>query len=117
MENSDSDQRLLEPIVTTTPRFWIFAGILASISLWGVFAWWTQLRKGLDVTGLNSPVFWGLYITNFVFFIGISHAGTLISAILRLAQAEWRRSITRAADLTGCERMRRLQAVEWCSHL
>ena len=99
MENSDSDQRLLEPILTTTPRFWIFAGILASISLWGVFAWWTQLRKGLDVTGLNSPVFWGLYITNFVFFIGISHAGTLISAILRLAQAEWRRSITRAAEV------------------
>ena len=45
MENSDSDQRLLEPILTTTPRFWIFAGILASISLWGVFAWWTQLRQ------------------------------------------------------------------------
>ena len=45
------------------------------------------------------PVYWGLYITNFVFFIGISHAGTLISAILRLANAEWRRSITRSAEV------------------
>jgi molybdopterin-containing oxidoreductase family membrane subunit len=64
-----------------------------------MFAWFTQLRKGLVVTGLNVPVYWGLYITNFVFFIGISHAGTLISAILRLAHAEWRRPITRAAEV------------------
>jgi Ni/Fe-hydrogenase subunit HybB-like protein len=42
---------------------------------------------------------WGLYITNFVFFIGISHAGTLISAILRLCNAEWRRAITRSAEV------------------
>jgi len=50
------------------------------------------------VTGMNRPIYWGLYISNFVFFIGISHAGTLISAILRLAGAEWRRPITRAAE-------------------
>ncbi len=95
----NDDSRLLAPIETTQPRFWIFIGTLLAIGLWGAFAWWTQLRRGLSVTGLNSPVFWGLYITNFVFFIGISHAGTLISAILRLAHAEWRRSITRAAEV------------------
>ena len=95
----DADKRLFAPIETTSPRFWVFAGILLTIGLWGGFAWWTQLRRGLSVTGLNIPVFWGLYITNFVFFIGISHAGTLISAILRLAHAEWRRSITRAAEV------------------
>ncbi|HAK57019.1 MAG TPA: molybdopterin oxidoreductase, partial [Acidobacteria bacterium] len=50
------------------------------------------------IAGMNTPVYWGLYITNYVFFIGISHAGTLISAILRLTQAEWRRPITRAAE-------------------
>jgi molybdopterin-containing oxidoreductase family membrane subunit len=54
---------------------------------------------GLGVTGLNRPVAWGFYITNFVFFIGISHAGTLISAILRLSNAEWRRPITRMAEV------------------
>lgn len=100
MEKSEQqDQRLFEPITRTTRGYWTFIGILGAIALWGYFAWWTQLRKGLYVTGLNTPVFWGLYITNFVFFIGISHAGTLISAILRLAQAEWRRSITRAAEV------------------
>ncbi len=99
MSNSNDDSRLFAPIETTDRRFWIFTGTLLAIGLWGGFAWWTQLRRGLSVTGLNVPVFWGLYITNFVFFIGISHAGTLISAILRLAQAEWRRSITRAAEV------------------
>ncbi|MBT5875372.1 MAG: polysulfide reductase NrfD, partial [Candidatus Latescibacteria bacterium] len=54
---------------------------------------------GLEVTGLNAPVFWGLYLANFVFFIGISHAGTLISAILRVSNAEWRRPVTRCAEV------------------
>ncbi len=48
---------------------------------------------------MNEPVSWGFYIVNFVFFIGISHAGTLISAILRLSKAEWRRPITRMAEV------------------
>jgi molybdopterin-containing oxidoreductase family membrane subunit len=48
---------------------------------------------------MNQPVTWGFYIINFVFFIGISHAGTLISAILRLTHAEWRRPITRMAEI------------------
>lgn len=93
------DAHLLRPIVKTGKAFWIFAGILLAVGLWGYVAWITQLRRGLQVTGLNVPVYWGLYITNFVFFIGISHAGTLISAILRLAHAEWRRPITRAAEV------------------
>ena len=93
------DARLLRPIERTGRPFWISAAILLSIAAWGVFAYLSQLRRGLSVTGLNVPVYWGLYITNFVFFIGISHAGTLISAILRLAHAEWRRSITRSAEV------------------
>ena len=93
------DAHLLLPMSRTTPRFWLLAGTLLAIVFWGLFAWSTQLRRGLFVTGLNVPVYWGLYITNFVFFIGISHAGTLISAILRLAHAEWRRPITRAAEV------------------
>ena len=91
--------RLLEPIAKTSRKFWLLVAALLAVWLWGMFAWFTQLGKGLQVTGLNVPVYWGLYITNFVFFIGISHAGTLISAILRLSQAEWRRSITRAAEV------------------
>ena len=57
-----------------------------------------QFRNGLGVWGINRPVFWALDITNFVFWIGISHAGTLISAILRVTGAEWRRPVTRCAE-------------------
>ena len=58
-----------------------------------------QMYYGIGVTGINWPVFWGFYITNFVFWIGISHAGTLISAILRLVNAGWRRPVTRCAEV------------------
>ncbi|MEK6324824.1 MAG: NrfD/PsrC family molybdoenzyme membrane anchor subunit [Acidobacteriota bacterium] len=57
-----------------------------------------QFSRGLGVWGINRPVFWALDITNFVFWIGISHAGTLISAILRVTGAEWRRPVTRCAE-------------------
>jgi molybdopterin-containing oxidoreductase family membrane subunit len=93
------DIAILKPLVSTGRNFFIVVFILVGIILFGVFAWVLQLKSGLGLTGLNQPVFWGFYITNFVFFIGISHAGTLISAILRLARAEWRRAITRSAEV------------------
>ena len=93
------DERvLLMPLVRTTRGFWIWFAFLATITAWGGVAYYLQLRRGLGVTGLNTPEYWGIYIICFVFFIGISHAGTLISAILRLSKAEWRRAITRSAE-------------------
>ena len=65
----------------------------------GIFAWIVQLREGLGVTGLSSSVPWGVYIVNFIFFVGISYAGTLLSAVLRLVNADWRRPITRIAEV------------------
>ena len=50
------------------------------------------------MVGINRPVSWGVYEATFVFWIGISHAGTLISAILRVTGAEWRRPVTRCAE-------------------
>ena len=64
----------------------------------GLVAWGYQLGSGMGVTGLRRPVYWGFYIVDFVFWIGISHAGTLISAILRLTDAAWRKPVTRAAE-------------------
>ncbi|MBI3001288.1 MAG: polysulfide reductase NrfD [Deltaproteobacteria bacterium] len=92
------DAVLFQPVLQTSKRFYITAALLLAVALWGLYAYSIQFRYGLGVTGLNRPVFWGFYITNFVFFIGISHAGTLISAILRLCRAEWRRPITRMAE-------------------
>lgn len=98
-EIAEEDLPILKPILYTGKRFYMVVFILVAIILFGVFAWILQLKSGLGITGLNHPIFWGFYITNFVFFIGISHAGTLISAILRLARAEWRRAITRSAEV------------------
>ncbi|MFQ6057296.1 MAG: NrfD/PsrC family molybdoenzyme membrane anchor subunit [Anaerolineae bacterium] len=92
------DPLLLAPILRTRLGYWLVVTALSAVVAWGLYAWVHQLREGLGVTGMNRPIYWGLYISNFVFFIGISHAGTLISAILRVAGAEWRRPITRAAE-------------------
>ncbi len=99
LKGLEEDVVLLQPIVATRGSFYYLALGLLAFTVFAFFAWLHQLRWGLGTTGLNVPVYWGFYITNFVFFIGISHAGTLISAILRLCHAEWRRSITRAAEV------------------
>ena len=93
------DEILYQPIMKTSRGFYIVFAILSFVVLFAAFAYFRQIKYGLGVTGLNSPIFWGVYITNFVFFIGVSHAGTLISAILRISKAEWRRSITRSAEV------------------
>lgn len=93
------EQVLLRPLVETSRGFYMMAGLLAAVTFWGLIAYYMQVRYGLGRTGLNRPEYWGIYIIDFVFFIGISHAGTLISAILRVSKAEWRRSITRSAEL------------------
>jgi Ni/Fe-hydrogenase subunit HybB-like protein len=68
------------------------------VALWGWIAYAHQARYGLAVTAMNDYFSWGIYIINFVFFIGISMAGTLISAMLRLSGAHWRGPITRLAE-------------------
>jgi Ni/Fe-hydrogenase subunit HybB-like protein len=92
-------EALFRPLEQTGRRFYLLIAFLLVVIGWGVFAYSQQLRVGLGVTGLNRPIFWGIYLTNFVFFIGISHAGTLVSAILRVTGAEWRRPVTRAAEV------------------
>ncbi len=64
----------------------------------GLFCFLYQVYTGLGVAGYRHPVFWGVYITNFVFWVGIAHSGTLISAILYLFRARFRMSIYRIAE-------------------
>lgn len=93
------DADLLRPIEEAGLGFRVTSTLLIMVILAGWVIFSRQLLYGLGVTGMNQPVAWGFYIVNFVFFIGISHAGTLISAILRLSRAEWRRPITRMAEV------------------
>jgi len=90
--------KLIDPLFNIGPRFYFLASGLLLIVAWGVYMYIRQIVFGLGETGMDRPAFWGVYMVNFIFFIGISHAGTLISAILRVTGAEWRRPITRVAE-------------------
>jgi molybdopterin-containing oxidoreductase family membrane subunit len=90
---------LLRPLVETSWRFWLLVLVLGAIVATGLATWAYQMYHGFGMTGINMPVYWAFYITTFVFWIGISHAGTLISAILRLVNAGWRRPVTRCAEV------------------
>jgi Ni/Fe-hydrogenase subunit HybB-like protein len=90
---------LLRPLFETSGRYWLALGCVGAIVVAAAFAFGWQIYTGIGVAGIRRPVFWGFYITNFVFWIGLSHAGTLISAILRLCNATWRRPVTRCAEV------------------
>jgi molybdopterin-containing oxidoreductase family membrane subunit len=96
--DEEINEAVLKPMSQTGPRFWIFIAILVAIVAWGVYAWGYQIVWGMGTAGINNPVYWGLHIATFIFWVGISHAGTMISAVLRLLNADWRRPITRGAE-------------------
>src|SRR5216110_2615782 len=72
--------------------------VVALILTAGIVAWTGQIWWGMGMAGKRVPQMWAMYITSFVFWIGIGHAGTLISAVLYLFRARWRTSIYRAAE-------------------
>jgi len=92
-------EKLIDPLFAKPGKgFIITVGVLLLIIAFGAFMYIRQFLFGLGETNMSRPTYWATYIVNFVFFIGISHAGTLISAILRVTGAEWRRPITRVAE-------------------
>jgi molybdopterin-containing oxidoreductase family membrane subunit len=92
------NEEVLKTLSPPSPRYWLLiAGLLAVIGA-GALAFLYQTLRGMGVAGLNSPVAWATYITNFVFWVGIAHSGTLISAILYLFRVDWRTSIYRSSE-------------------
>lgn len=82
-----------------TPRWWfVGAALMFALVMLLLYAVAYLLLRGVGIWGVNIPVGWGFAIINFVWWIGIGHAGTLISAILLLLRQEWRTSINRFAE-------------------
>src|ERR1043165_5526454 len=77
----------------------IWTAFLAIIAMIGAYAYYRQLRYGLQVTAMRDYVSWGIYISNFVFFVAISLVGSLITAIFRLANVKWSTPLTRIAEI------------------
>ena len=78
--------------------YWALLTFLVLLVLGGAVAWWNQIQTGIGLAGKNSPVGWAMYITTFVFWVGIAHSGTLISAILFLVRVRWRAAVYRSAE-------------------
>ncbi len=92
--NSD----VLNSMESPRPAYWILVGVCIFFVLIGAYAFSHQYRYGMGEALLNWPQMWGLYIANFIFWVGVSHAGTLLSAALFLTNSEWRRPIYRSAE-------------------
>lgn len=96
--DSKVNRDLLRVMDGAGPGYWLLLLIAAgSVGAAGA-VWFYQVYKGLGIAGYAHPVFWGAYIVTFVFWVGIAHAGTLISAILFLFRAKWRNAINRSAE-------------------
>jgi molybdopterin-containing oxidoreductase family membrane subunit len=92
------NEEILKALSRPGKGWWaLLALAVAGVGLFFV-SWAVQIVKGIGVSGLTSPVGWGVYITTFVFWVGIAHSGTLISAILFLFRAPWRQSVYRMAE-------------------
>ncbi|MBI5726370.1 MAG: polysulfide reductase NrfD [Ignavibacteriales bacterium] len=93
-------ERLVAKPLDTKPdkKFFIAISITGSMLLWGAFCLAMTFYKGTGLWGNNQPVGWALDIVNFVFWVGIGHAGTLISAVLFLFRQKWRTGIARFAE-------------------
>jgi len=100
LPQEEMNRIMLRPMFKAGPGWWLIVGLLAAVVLvCFVGAWAYMIRWGMGIAGIRRPVFWGVFIATMVFWIGISHSGTFVSAILRVFNAEYRRPITRAAEL------------------
>ena len=102
MKTYDSKTLLktFSPEIENTSLTWkltILAGLV--VFLIGMLGLWRQITGGHIVTGMRDNVVWGIYIVNFIFFMGLSYAGALISGTLVLFKSEWRRPVIRIAEL------------------
>ena len=95
---SKIEQTIMDTLAPPRPTYWVIVGLLFAGALMGLACWMYQIFVGMGVAGQNNPVAWGTYLINFVFWVGIAHSGTLISAILHLFRAGWRNPIARAAE-------------------
>ena len=92
-------QDLTPEIESTSTRWYIVFSSFFLVFCIGIYALVQQIDKGHIVTGMRDNVVWGLYIVNFIFFMGLSYAGALLSGVLHLFHTGWRKPVVRLAEL------------------
>ncbi|MCK5102432.1 MAG: polysulfide reductase NrfD, partial [Cyclobacteriaceae bacterium] len=97
LRNIEDD--LLRHISRPSRKYRIWIGVLLLIIVIGIFAYVRQLKYGLVVTAMRDYTSWGIYISNFVFFVAVSLVGSLVSSILRLSKATWATPLNRISEI------------------
>ena len=99
----EADKKLIADITpeieTTSTKWYITFFVLLAVFAVGIYGLIQQIDKGHIVTGMRDNVVWGFYIVNFIFFMGLSYSGALISGVLHLIHTSWRKPIIRMAEL------------------
>lgn len=96
---ADVNRDVVRSLVETGPKYYWTLGIALSLAvLCLVLPWTYQLQHGMGAAGINRPTVWGTYLASFIFWIGLSHSGTLLSCVLHLTQSPWRKAMYRSAE-------------------
>jgi Ni/Fe-hydrogenase subunit HybB-like protein len=92
-------KEFLPSLEKPTVKWWVWVTILAIIALFGIYALIKQIVEGQIITGMRDHAVWGIYTANFVFFMGLSYAGALVSCSFQLLRIKWAKPVLRIAEL------------------
>ena len=100
MENSsDLMKKLARNLETPSRQWYMWVAFLSIIVLFGVYALIRQIQEGQIITGMRDNAVWGIYTANFIFFMGLSYAGALVSCSFQLLRIQWAKPLLRMAEL------------------
>jgi Ni/Fe-hydrogenase subunit HybB-like protein len=96
---ADVNRDVVRSLVETGPKYYLALGVAIGLTILCLVVPWTyQLYYGIGAAGMNRPVIWGTYLASFIFWIGLSHSGTLLSCVLHLTNSSWRKAMYRSAE-------------------
>jgi molybdopterin-containing oxidoreductase family membrane subunit len=99
LQFTDIHNDVVRSLVVTGRNYYITLGCAIFVMLaCFFFPWFYQLYYGIGAAGVNSPTVWGTYLASFIFWIGLSHSGTLLSCVLHITNSQWRKAMYRSAE-------------------
>ena len=99
LKYTDIHEDVVRSIVETGPNYYVaLATAFALTLICFFFPWFYQLYYGIGAAGMNHPNVWGTYLASFIFWIGLSHSGTLLSCVLHITNSSWRKAMYRSAE-------------------
>jgi molybdopterin-containing oxidoreductase family membrane subunit len=96
---ADVNDDIVRSLVETGPKYYITLAVAVGVTfVCFLFPWSYQLYYGIGASGMNHPQVWGTFLASFIFWIGLSHSGTLLSCVLHLTNSAWRKAMYRSAE-------------------